>query len=245
MKLDTPEQFTTKKSALDAGLRSRKRWFAKFFVPRLGELPTVVKGEKFYTPHQVEEVFSISKGTREIGPLRHGSEPVGKKKFRSVRYVVYRESDFIFEPKVVNARKVDPARTIDLLDAIAKIKSTATKFEDASSAAKARKDYKRSRGFKKRMNNLLELAEIGIRRAINEERLSLYPTRGKKYRYHGEGHKFESKVAPPEWMMQESSSNYSVRQAGRRPDRTDKSKCRLMDAVYTLEQFRDDPTLDW
>ena len=193
--MDTTDQFTTKKSALDAGLRSRKRWFAKFFVPRLGESPTIVKGEEFFAQHQLEEVYSISKGTREIGPLRHGTEPIGKKKFRSVRYVVYRESDFIFQPKVANNRKLDPARTVDLLDAIAKIKSTAAKFEQAALAAKARKDYKRSRGFKKRMNNLLELAEIGIRRAINEERVTPSPTRGKKYRYHGEGHQFDSKVS--------------------------------------------------
>ena len=245
MKLDTPKQFTTKKSAMDAGFRSRKRWFAKFFVPRLGEMPTIIKGEEFFAQPQLEEVYSISKGTREIGPLRPGSEPVGKKKFRSVRYVVYRESDFVFQPKVASNRKIHPAITVDLLDAIAKIKLTAAKFERASVAAKERKDHKRSRGFKKRMNNLLELAEIGIRRAINEERIVPSPTRGKKYRYLGEGHQFDSKVAPPKWMSMEERSNYRVKQSRRRIVEAPTPKCRLMDAVHTIKQFQDDPTLDW
>ena len=234
-------EFQTKKAAIDAGMRSRTRWFAKFFVPKHGEDPTTVKNEEFFGAEQVEEVFSISKGTREIGPLRPGSEPVGKKRFRSVRYVVYRESDFIFQPKVVIERKVNPARTVDLLDAIAKIKSTAAKFEKASLAAKARKDHKRSRGFKKRMNNLLELADLGIRRAINEERIAFAKTRGKKHHYTGEGLQFQSKVPPPKWMIRESPSNYRVNP--RKPTR--QTQCRLMDAVHTVEQLRDDPTLDW
>ena len=246
MIVETTEQFATKKSAMDAGLRSRKSWYAKFFVPRRGEQPTIVKGEEFFAEYQLEEVYSISKGTREIGPLRLGAQPVGKKRFRSVRYVVYRESDFIFQPKAVVNRKIDPARRVDLLDAIAKIKSTAAKFEQASLAAKARKDHKRSRGFKKRMNNLLELAELGIRRAINEERIRFAKTkRGKKFRYDGEGYQFDSKVAPPEWMIKEKPATYSVHRKGIRFDRPTKPKCRLMDAVYTIEQFQGDPTLDW
>ena len=235
------KQFATKKAAIDAGLRSRTRWFAKFFVPKRDEGPLIVKGEDFFTEYQVEEVYSISKGTREIGPLRPGAKPVGKKRFRSVKYVVYRESDFIFQPKVVQQRKVDPARTVDLLDAIAKIKSTAAKFEKASSAAKARKDHKRSRGFKKRMNNLLELAELGIRRAINEERIKFAKARGKTQHYTGEGRQFQSRVLPPKWMIKDGPSNYRFNP--RKPIR--QPECRLMDAVHTIEQLRDDPTLDW
>ena len=236
--------FATKKAAIDAGLRSRKRWFAKFFVPRIGEEPLVIKGEEFFAEHQLEEVYSISKGTREIGPLRPGTEPVGKKKFRSVKYVVYRESDFIFQPKVVVQRKLNPPKTVDLLDAIATITSTAAKFEKASIAAKARKDHKRSRGFKKRMNNLLELADVGIRRAINEERVRLATAKsGKTFRYDGEGHRFKSKVSPPKWMVKESRSNYRAKPMDSSNAR--KPHCRLMDAVHTVEQLRNDPTLDW
>ena len=235
------EEFSTKKAAMDAGMRSRVRWFAKFFVPFVGESPTVVKGEEFFAEDQVEEVFSISKGTREIGPLRPGSKPVGKKKFRSVSYVVYRQSDFIFQPKVIVERNVKPARSIDLLDAVAKIKATAAKFEKASAAAKARKDHKRSRGFKKRMNNLLELSERGVRRAINEERIVVVKKRGKTHHYVGEGHDFESKVPPPNWMVKEKPSNYQVNP----PKPLRQSQCRLMDAVYTIELLEDDPTLDW
>ena len=234
--------FATKKAAIDAGLRSRKRWYAKFFVPRVDEKPFVIKGEEFFAEHQLEEVYSISKGTREIGPLRPGTKPVGKKKFRSVKYVVYRESDFIFQPKVQIQRKTNPVRTIDLLDAVAKIKATAAKFEKASAAAKARKDHKRSRGFKKRMKNLLELADVGIRRAINEERISFATKkRGKKFRYDGEGHQFESEVAPPKWMLKEKSAGYKV--SARKP--AEKTQCRLMDAIFTIEQLRNDPTLNW
>jgi len=244
--------FKTKKAAGDAGYRTQKKWFAAFFTPKAQEQAVVVKGQRFFGEHQVEEVFSKSKGTREIGPLKAGAESVGRKKFRSVRYDVYRGSDFVFEPKIRTQRKINPARSIDVLDAVIKLQSTASKFEAASKSARQRKDHKRARGFLKRMNNLLELAELGLRRAINQELVQHVGSKRKLHFYSGGDQIIESKVAPPSWMLKEKKTNYktssppkqrTVKASGRKPMAN--NKCRLMDAVWTVEQLKADPTLDW
>lgn len=259
MSPELPHVFTTKKAANDAGYRSKKKWFSAFYVPKHGAEPVVVKRTQFFHADQVEEVFSMSKGTREIGPLRPGSESVGRKKFRSVRYEVYRASDFIFQPKFKTDRKVNPARTVDVLDAVIKLTSTANKYDLAATGARQRKDHKRARGFLKRKNNLLILAEVGLRRAINEELVKYVGSKRKVHFYVGDGTIFESIVAPPDWMMdsdppsnvaktlKENKLVYLVPQSNTKS--TDKGpgggKCRLMDAVWTVEQFKHDPTLDW
>ena len=165
---DLDLRFRTKKDALAAGYRTQKKWFAAFFTPKPAQQAVVVKGQRFFGEHQVEQVFSKSKGLREIGPIKHGAKPVGKKKFRSVRYEVYRGSDFVFEPKIRTQRKINPARSVDILDAVIKLQPTASKFEAASKSARQRKDHKRARGFLKRMNRLWELAEIGLRSATKQ-----------------------------------------------------------------------------
>ena len=244
--------FKTKKAAGDAGYRTQKKWFAAFFTPKPGEQAVVVKGQRFFGEHQVEEVFSKSKGVREIGPIKPGAKSVGKKKFRSVRYEVYRGSDFVFEPKIRTQRKINPARSIDVLDAVLKLRSTASKFDAASKSARQRKDHKRARGFLKRMNGLLDLAEIGLRSAINHELVQHVGSKRKLHFYASGQQIIESKVAPPAWMLKEKKSAYKTlsslkestgKTAGGKP--LSNPKCRLMDAVFTVEQLKADPTLDW
>ncbi len=248
---DLDLRFRTKKDALAAGYRTQKKWFAAFFTPKPAQQAVVVKGQRFFGEHQVEQVFSTSKGSREIGPLKAGAQSVGKKKFRSVRYDVYRGSDFVFEPKIKTQRKIQPARLVDVLDAVTKLQSTAGKFEVAAKSARQRKDHKRARGFLKRMNNLLELAEIGLRRAINEELVQHVQSKRKLHFYANGQQIFESKVAPPNWMLKEQTATYKTSSqkelAGKRSSGESPTKniCRLMDAVWTVEQFKADPTLDW
>ena len=53
-------------------------------------------------------------------------------------------------------------RTIDMIDAIAKVTDTAAKFTMASKNSDKKKNYKRSRGFRSRAGKQLETAEIGM-----------------------------------------------------------------------------------
>ncbi len=202
--------FKTKKEAGEAGYRSKKRWFAAFFTPKPDQQAVVVKGQRFFGEHQVEEVLSKSKGTREIGSLKIGALPVGKKKFRSVRYDVFRRSDFVIESKVKTQRKIAPPRSIDLLQELNKLHSTAAKFQTAAKSARHRKDHKRARGFLKRMNKLEDLAEIGLRRAINQELVRHVRSKRKRHFYVSGEQVFETKVTPPSWMLREQDTSYET-----------------------------------
>lgn len=121
--MKTETEFESKKAAKEARYLSLDQWFKKYRVPYRGEPGIEFRGEEYFREFQAEELFSKSKGAKEIGPLKLGAQSVGQKKYRTVRFQVYRESDFILEEKIV--RKIEPARTIDLIDAIAKVNDTA------------------------------------------------------------------------------------------------------------------------
>ena len=229
-------KFNTKKAAKESGYLARDQWFKKYRVPYHGEAGVEFRGEEYFRESQTEELFSRSKGLKEIGVLKLGAGSVGVKRFRTVRFQVYRESDFVFEEKIV--RKIPPARTIGLIDAIAKITDTAAKFTAASKESAKRKNYKRSRGFRSRARKLLEVAEIGIRRAIVLEIVTHIGKRGGIHRYVAEGREFRSRVSPPQWFE-------TTLAVVREPKAKFVSSGRLMDAIHTLEPFKDDPTLDW
>lgn len=242
----TPDlaNFKTKKAALLAGYRTQEQWFKKFRAPRVGEKPITVKGDKYFGELQTEELFSKSKGKKEIGSLAIGAKPVGNKRLprRSVRYDVFRESDFVFEQKrEYVAKKVTPPRNVDLLDAIAKVNSTAEKFIAASKTAHQSGDRRRSRGFRKRANNLLEIVELGLRRAIVMELVQHVSSRGKTHRYQTPYGVFKSTIKPPDWFALNSKRGSPMLPS----DFPSKPKCRLKDAIYTIEQHKDDPTLNW
>ncbi len=195
-------KFNTKKAAREFGFLTRDQWFKKYRVPFHGESGIEFRGEEYFRQSQTVELFSRSKGLKEIGPLKQGAQSVGAKRFRTVRFQVYRESDFNFEPKVV--RRISPARTIDLIDAIAKITDTAAKFTAASENSAKLKNDKRSRGFRSRARKLLELADLGIRRAIVLEVITHLGKRGGIHRYVAAGYEFRSRVEPPKWLGMQS-----------------------------------------
>ena len=235
----------TKKAAKLAGYRTQEQWFKKFRAPLTGENPIVIKGEEYFLESQTEELFSKSKGKKEIGRLADSVKPVGNKRLprSSVRYDVYRESDFVFEPKrEYVAPKITPPRNVDLLEAIAKIKSTAEKFILASKSAHQSGDGRRGRGFRNRANNLLAIVELGLRRAIVMELVQHIRSRGKTHHYATPYGIIKSTVKPPNWFEMNSKRPVSKSMASRSPS---KPRCRLKDAIYTIEQFKDDPTLYW
>ena len=235
----------TKNAAKIAGYHTQQQWFKKFRAPLAGEEPVVIKGEDYFSENQTEELFSKSRGKKEIGSLAYGAEPVGNKRLprRTIRYDVYRESDFVFEPKrEYVAPKVTPPRNVDLLDAIAKVISTTEKFIAASKVAHQVGDRRRSRGFRKRANNLLAIVELGLRRAIVLEQVQHVRSRGKTHRYATPYGTIKSSVKPPDWFETNSKGFIPKRTTNASPA---KPKCRLKDAIYTIEQFKDDPTLHW
>ncbi len=228
--------FKTKKAAREAGWKTTEQWFAKFRFPRLGEEPILVKGEAFFREHQTEEIYSRSKGKREIGRLRKGAVAVGEKGLprRSVRYLLYRESDFVFEPKLI--RKTYPPKQVDLLKAIWSIQQTAERYRQASKTAHATGNHKRARGFAKRRSNLLARAELGLQHAIAMELVVHLGCRGKVHRYGNQGYLFRTRISPPDWM----ETNQSV--APTDPDAQPEG-CRLKDALFTVEQIEKLPVL--
>ncbi|QEG21612.1 hypothetical protein [Mariniblastus fucicola] len=229
-------KFTSKKGAKESGYFTGGQWFKKYRAPRRGENGIEFRGEHYFRDSQTEELFSRSKGTKLIGALKPGAQPVGQKRFRRVKFLVYRESDFNFEPKVV--RKISPAKNVNLIDAIAKTTETANKFTLAARNSAERENHKRARGFRSRARKLFELADIGLRKGIVMEVVSYRGKRGGVHRYSAEGHEFRSRVAPPTWFDTKANSI-------REPKAGYRSRVRLMDATYTLEQLKDDPTLQW
>jgi len=243
-KRSVPTDLKTKKDAKLAGYRTEAQWFKKFRAPLAGERPIIVKGDEYFSEVQTEELFSQSRGKKEIGSLSAHATPVGNKRLprRSVWYDVYRGSDFIFEPKrEYVAKKVAPPRTVDLLDAIAKVVSTAEKFIAASKGSYKSGDRRRSRGFRKRANNLLAIVELGLRRAIVLELVQHVGSRGKIHQYATPYGILKSTIKPPDWF--ELNSKHHLTLSPKEPP--PKPKCRLKDAIYTIEQFKDDPTLTW
>ncbi len=238
-------EITTKKAAKQAGLHTAEQWFKKYRAPFANESPVIVKGEQHYLERQTEELFSKSRGQRDIGPLRAEATVVGVKRLprRTVQFPVYRESDFQFREKVQRIqRKISPPRNVDLLDAIWAATCTARKFESAatdSSKKGTEAALKRGRGFIKRSRNLLNLVDAGVQMAINREEVKHVGVRGKTHRYFGDGYLFQSTVAPPEWLAKRPSFPQSVLLAAEQR----KPRVRLMDAVHTLKQICENPTL--
>jgi hypothetical protein len=237
--MTTVTEFKTKKEAKETGHFTRDQWFKKYRAPYHGETGIAFRGDEYFRESQTEELFSKSKGAKEIGPLKVGARSVGQKKYRTVRFQVYRESDFILEDRLV--RKIPPARTVDLIDAVVKITNTAAKFTAASENSAKKKNYKRSRGFRSRARKLQEVIDIGLRRAILLELVSHVGKRGGIHRYFAEGHEFRSRVAPPDWF----ETNQSVIREPKEKYQVGSGAVRLMDAIYTIEPFRDDVTLNW
>ena len=233
---------TTKKAAKEAGLYTAEQWFKKYRAPFPNEVPVTVKGDDYYWETQTEELFSKSRGKKDIGPLRTDAVVIGVKQLprRTVRFSVYRESDFQFREKV--QRKISPARNVALLDAIWTVTCTARKFEAAAIAADNKGTeaaQKRGRGFLKRSQNLLDLVDAGIQMAINKEEVRHVGVRRRTHLYFGDGYLFRSQVSPPKWLDQQTP--ISSKKASLAVDR--KPLVRLMDAVYTLKQIHDNPTL--
>lgn len=237
--MKTQRTFKSKKEAKESGYFTRDQWFKKYRVPYHGESGIKFRGDDYFRESQIEELFSKSKGAKEIGPLKVGSQFVGQKKYRTVRFQVYRESDFIPEARIV--RKIPPARTIDLIEAIAKVTDTAAKFTAASESSAKKKNYKRSRGFRSRARKLTEIADIGLRRAILLELVTHVGKRGGIHRYFAEGHEFRSRIAPPEWF---EINAVAVRET-KIAYQANRSSVRLMDATHTIEQFRYDAAIAW
>lgn len=236
---DNQAPFVSKKGAKNAGYFTREQWFKKYRAPYLREEGIEFRGEEYFRESQTEELYSKSKGFKEIGPLKAGSQSVGLKKFRTVRFQVYRESDFIPEERVT--RVIPPARAVDLMDAISKVTETANKFLAAAKNSAVKNNHKRSRGFRSRARKLQEVAEIGLRRAIILELVTHVGKRGGVHRYRYEGREFRARVAPPQWY----ESNQNFLGESREEYKHGKSNVRLMDAIFTIEPFRDDATLDW
>ena len=92
----------------------------------------------------------------------------------------------------------------------------------------------------KRSRNLIELADVGIQIAINREEVKHVGIRGKIHCYFGDGYLFRSRVCPPEWVTCGVPVDRSVFSAAENR----KPIVRLMDAVHTLKQVRENPTMD-
>lgn len=235
-------EITTKKAAKQAGLYTAEQWFKKYRTPFPNELPVVIKDDEYYWEGQTEELFSKSRGQKDIGPLCAHAVIVGVKRLprRTVMFPVYRQSDFQFREKI--QRKIAPPRKVDLLDAIWAATCTAKKFEFAAKESKAKgteASQKRGRGFGKRSRNLMALVDAGIQMAINREEVKHVGNRGKTHRYFGDGYLFRSKTAPPDWLTLNNPVARSVSSTAENR----KPAVRLMDAVFTLEQIRANPTL--
>jgi len=236
-------EITTKKAAKQAGLYTADQWFKKYRAPFPDEVPLIIKGDEYYWERQTEELFSKSRGQKDIGPLRAEAISVGVKQLprRTVRFSVYRESDFQFREKV--QRKISPPRNVDLLDAIWTATCTAKKFVAAAIASEkngTEASLKRGRGFLKRSRNLMEIVDAGIQMAINREEVKHVGVRGKIHQYFGDGYLFRSQVAPPEWLARGVPVGRSVLSTAENR----KPVVRLMDAVHTLKQIRENPTVD-
>ena len=232
--------FKTKKQVKEAGFRTRDEWFRKFRVPFPSANPTIVKSTEYFSEVQTEELYFLSKGQKEIGPLREGSEAIGVKRLprRSVRYKVFRESDFVFEPK--NPRNIKPPQSIDLITAILKLDSTAKNYDRTSKNPSGKSSRRVKKGFRKRAAKLRELVDVGLKMAINRERISLKSSRRGWFTYQVGDRTIKSRVKPPEWFAKEKD--------GARPTRfleqiEGSPKCRLVDAIFTIERFTEDPTI--
>lgn len=221
--------FTTKKAAGEAGYKTRERWFKQFRAPMLGEIPVIVKGDEFFGFQQTEKLMSLSKGRKEIGELRADATPIGRKRLprRPVKYMVYRESDFVYREK--RTTKLHPPNKVDLVSAIAKLMETGQKYEASAKRVYGQGKRKFARGMRKRRDRVLELAAIGLQRAINMELVCYAGQRGKTHRYVGDGVIFVSKIDPPDWLSRCGAEPCSEYGNG--------SRCRLKDAVWTVEQI--------
>ena len=230
----------TKKAAKEAGFHTREEWFRKFRTPLPSAKATIIKSAEYYSKNQTEELYSLTKGQKEIGPLREGSDAVGVKRLprRSVRYKVYRESDFIFEPKT--PRNIRPPQSIDLIDAILKLYETAENFERTSKKANGKSSRRIKKSFRNRAMKLRELLDIGLKMAINQERVMLKGSRRGWHTYQIGDKAIKSRIKPPDWFdtrVNEAKSRFAYEQ------NRSNSKCRLVDAIFTVEKFADDPTL--
>ena len=234
------KMFKTKKAAKEAGFYTKDEWFRKFRVPLPSARPTVVKSAEYYSKSQTEELYSLTKGQKEIGPLRDGSDAVGVKRLprRSVRYKVYRESDFIFEPKT--PKNIKPAQSIDLIAAILKLQDTAENFERTSKNAKGKSSRRIKRSFQNRAKKLRKLVDVGLKMAINQERVLLNSCRRGWYKYQIGDRTIKSRIMPPNWF--DTKVNETKSRLAREQD-VSNSKCRLVDAIFTVEEFAEDPTL--
>jgi len=243
---DNTTTITTKKAAREAGMRPADKWLCwrrnkdgasgRPKIPRRGERPLEIKGEKFFQEDQCEEVISKTEAGHRGLRVPRGVEPVGRlhrSRPKRLHYDVYRLS--ACKPK--QKRSAPPPQEVDLLTAIFTVNKSAKRYRDGSQSHYGNKQHGFAGDKSEKKRALYRLKEVGIAEAVKCGRLLLVGIHGGLALYRGEGYCFHSTIVPRESAAGTTNGDGKPVFVESSPKGAGEARC--CDAEFTLDGLPD------
>jgi hypothetical protein len=211
-----------------SGYQTKASALREHLIPRRGEKPRRVGGERVFNVEQCEEVISRTEAKRRRLRIPPSVKPVATFHGEHCEYDGFRLSDCV--PMRDRGKDYPPVQ-IDLFLAVFTANKSAKRHRD-----NAQRHYRgRRHGFaghaKDVKNYLYELKDSGILDAYRQGRLSFVAVHGNLGVYRGEGYCFHSTLVPEGVTIEEARGEAFFKEAAPKG----KGEARLKDAIHTLE----------